>query len=241
VNKGRRCLLARRAPLFRVLGLFDRHTSSLTHGSPLPPPPSLTLRECPPPSSSTGIVIFDVSDPAGLPLTAVLQTLPATGTLYECDASDTVLAEITEDQLPHATHGIRLKFKPDLNDVSINKFTYIATNEHGLESAPSEALILIFEVENLPTAGEQAATQTGSNLDLSIAVSDPDSPFVSIFVDTLPERGALYYSADAFTSQLMEPFVDNFISLLIEQYGHEVLEFSTFWPGKRHKHTRAHR
>jgi len=58
----------------------------------------------------------------GLPVTVTSFSLPATGTLYECDASDRVVHQILPSELPKQAHGIRLKFEPSRDDETTNIF-----------------------------------------------------------------------------------------------------------------------
>ena len=61
-------------------------------------------------------------DPVGLPVTVTIFSLPTTGTLYECDASDRVVYQIFPSELPKQAHGIRLKFEPSRDDDTTNIF-----------------------------------------------------------------------------------------------------------------------
>ena len=67
-------------------------------------------------------IILSTYDPVGLPVTVTILSLPATGTLYECDASDRVVHQIFPSELPKQAHGIRLKFEPRLDDETTNTF-----------------------------------------------------------------------------------------------------------------------
>ena len=67
-------------------------------------------------------IILSTYDPVGLPVTVTILSLPATGTLYECDASDRVVHQILPSELPKQAHGIRLKFEPSRDDETTNTF-----------------------------------------------------------------------------------------------------------------------
>ena len=67
-------------------------------------------------------IILSTYDPVGLPVTLTILSLPATGTLYECDASDRVVHQILPSELPKQAHGIRLKFEPRRDDETTNTF-----------------------------------------------------------------------------------------------------------------------
>ena len=67
-------------------------------------------------------IILSTYDPVGLPVTVTILSLPATGTLYECDASDRVVHQISPSELPKQAHGIRLKFEPSRDDEKTNIF-----------------------------------------------------------------------------------------------------------------------
>jgi len=67
-------------------------------------------------------IVLLTYDPVGLPVTLTILSLPATGTLYECDASDRVVHRISPNDLPKQVHGIRLKFEPSLDDETTNTF-----------------------------------------------------------------------------------------------------------------------
>ena len=67
-------------------------------------------------------IILSTYDPVGLPVTLTILSLPATGTLYECDASDRVVHQISASELPKQAYGIRLKFEPRRDDETTNTF-----------------------------------------------------------------------------------------------------------------------
>ena len=67
-------------------------------------------------------IVLSTYDPAGLPVTVTIISLPSTGTLYECDASDRVVHQISPSELPKQAHGIRLKFEPSRDDETTNYF-----------------------------------------------------------------------------------------------------------------------
>jgi len=107
---------------------------------------------------------------------------------------------------------------------------YSATNSQDLTSAPSTVTISVLKSDDMPVALPQTAIlpASASMLDLTITTVDSDSPFVSLFVNSLPIQGSLYYSSSTTTSK-----VESFVNLSpspISQYGHKILETSTFYP-----------
>ena len=90
--------------------------------------------------------------------------------------------------------------------------------------------ISVLKSDDMPSALPQAATLPASAkmVNLTIATVDSDTQFVSLFINSLPIQGSLYYSSSTATSQI-ESFV-NLSPPPVEQYGHKILEASTFWP-----------
>jgi hypothetical protein len=86
---------------------------------------------------------------------------------------------------------------------------------------------------DLPVAEAQsAAIGSGGEVALEIELTDPDSPFVSIFIDELPVQGTLYYDdEERSTSAPMETYT-NLQPQTTEQYAIKILEASTFWPSE---------
>ena len=107
---------------------------------------------------------------------------------------------------------------------------YSATNSQNLTSASSTVSISVLKSDDMPVAFPHAATlhASANMLDLIIATVDSDSPFVSLFVNSLPIQGSLYYSSPT-TSSKVESFV-NLNPPPISQYGHKILETSTVYP-----------
>jgi len=107
---------------------------------------------------------------------------------------------------------------------------YSATNSQDLTSVPSTVKISVLKSNDMPSADQQTATLPASakSVDLTIVTVDSDSQFVSLFINSLPVQGSLYYSSSTATSQI-ESFV-NLSPPPIEQYGHKILEASTYWP-----------
>ena len=109
---------------------------------------------------------------------------------------------------------------------------YSATNSQDLTSVPSTVKISVLKSNDMPSADQQTATLPASakSVDLTIVTVDSDSQFVSLFINSLPVQGSLYYSSSSATSQIeVESFV-NISPNPIEQYGRKILEASTFWP-----------
>jgi len=108
--------------------------------------------------------------------------------------------------------------------------SYRATNSQNLTSAPSTVTISVLMVNDKPSSDQQTATLPASanTLDLTIATVDSDTKFVSLFINSVPILGSLYYSSSTATSQI-EPF-GNLNPPPVELYGHKILEASTFWP-----------
>ena len=109
---------------------------------------------------------------------------------------------------------------------------YSATNSQDLTSAPSTVTISVLKSNDMPSAELQIATLPASanTLDLTIATVDSDTQFVSLFVNSLPVLGSLYYSSSTLT---LTSRVSSFVNLSpppISQYGHKILETSTFYP-----------
>jgi len=107
---------------------------------------------------------------------------------------------------------------------------YSATNSQDLTSESSTVTISVLKFNDMPFADQQTATLPASanTLDLTIAIVDSDTQFVSLSINSLPVQGSLYYSSSTATSQI-ESFV-NLSPPPIELYGHKILEASTFWP-----------
>jgi len=95
--------------------------------------------------------------------------------------------------------------------------------------------ISVLKSDDMPSADPQTATlpAAANTLDLTIATVDSDTQFVSLFINSLPVQGSLYYSSSTSTSQ-----VASFVNLSpppIEQFGHKILESSTFYPSGAEK------
>ena len=174
-------------------------------------------------------------DPAGLATTATVISLPASGTLYELDAEESVLSEITTSDLPKQTHGTLIRFTPAPDNDATTEFEFTTTNSYGLTSPPASITISVFKNNDIPAAAAQTVTMEASALtkEFTVAVEDPDSTFVSVFVDTLPVRGKLYYDSET-SSSPVEQFT-NLHPPPIEQFGLKILETSTFWPDANKK------
>jgi len=105
--------------------------------------------------------------------------------------------------------------------------SYRATNSQDLTSAPSTVTISVLKFNDMPSSDQQTATlpTSANTLDLTIATVDSDTQFVSLFINSLPILGNLYFSSSTATSQI-EPFV-NLSPPPVELYGHKILEAST--------------
>ncbi|GMI41402.1 hypothetical protein TeGR_g6334 [Tetraparma gracilis] len=180
--------------------------------------------------SDSSPIILDMRDPAGLPTSATLVTLPSYGSLSALDSSNNVVGTFdSTTELPVST-TLRLVYHPDEDNARTDSFTYTATNAQGLTSEPGRVEVTMFTINDDPNVDDPNATLDDANEELviSIEVVDPDDAFVSVFVNELPATGTLYYSGDDMTKPV-EAYQPSFVGR-IDQYAAEVLEFSTFWP-----------
>jgi len=145
-----------------------------------------------------GTVILNPVDPTGFDTTNTILTLPTGGKLYESDGTDTVLRQITTDLLPFDTPNHRFKFVPFQDVVVTQYLTYTVTNAEDLTSEPGELQIDIYPDDDRPTALAQTEILSDSNgaVAVQVAVFDPDSEFVSVYVDRLPVQGVLLYDEE---------------------------------------------
>jgi hypothetical protein len=76
-------------------------------------------------------------------LVFTITKLPASGTLFECDAHDAVVREVESDSLPCEVHSNRVRFQPEPNDQTTNTFEYKVTNSAGLDSSVATVSISV--------------------------------------------------------------------------------------------------
>jgi hypothetical protein len=168
--------------------------------------------------NDSGPIILDMHDPAGLPTSATLVTLPSYGSLSALDSSNNVVGTFdSTTELPVST-TLRLVYHPDEDNARTDSFTYTATNTQGLTSEPGRVEVTMFKINDDPKVEDPSATLDDANEEhvISIEVGDPDDSFVSVFVNELPVTGTLYYSGDDMTKPV-EAYQPSFAGR-IDQY-----------------------
>ncbi|GMI22399.1 hypothetical protein TeGR_g2569 [Tetraparma gracilis] len=156
-------------------------------------------------------IILDMRDPAGLPTSATLISLPSYGSLSALDSSFNVVDTFdSTTELPVST-TLRLLYHPDENNALTDSFTYTATNTQGLTSEPGRVEVTMFKINDDPKVEDPSAELVDANEELvvSIEVVDPDDNFVNVYVTELPASGMLYYSGDDMTKPV-EAFQPSF-------------------------------
>jgi hypothetical protein len=163
-------------------------------------------------------IILDMRDPAGLPTSATLISLPSYGSLSALDSSFNVVDTFdSTTELPVST-TLRLLYHPDENNALTDSFTYTATNTQGLTSEPGRVEVTMFKINDDPKVEDPSAELVDANEELvvSIEVVDPDDNFVNVYVTELPASGMLYYSGDDMTKPI-EAFQPSFAGR-VDQY-----------------------
>ena len=150
-------------------------------------------------------VITRARDPAGLSYLITVTVLPATGSVYECDADDHVLGLITPDSLPHVCESARFEFAPAKDDQSQNVMKWTATNSAGLVSNEATSTFNIYTVNDVPVSPEQVEElpEGERGVVLEVVVADPDDKVLPVLIMDLPVQGKLYYDGGE-ESQLLE-------------------------------------
>ncbi|GMI29843.1 hypothetical protein TeGR_g37, partial [Tetraparma gracilis] len=160
------------------------------------PPTALDLSVTCVEDNDSSPIILDMRDPAGLPTSATLISLPSYGSLSALDSSDNVVGTFDSTaELPVST-TLRLVYHPDEDNAKTDSFTYTATNTQGLTSEPGRVEVTMFKINDDPKAEDPSAELVDANEErvISIEVVDPDDSFVNVFVNELPVTGTLYYS-----------------------------------------------
>jgi hypothetical protein len=182
------------------------------------PPTALDLSVTCVEDNDSSPIILDMRDPAGLPTSATLVTLPSYGSLSAFDSSDNVVDTFdSTTELPVST-TLRLVYHPDEDNARTDSFTYTATNTHGLTSEPGRVEVTMFKINDDTKVEDPSAELVDANEELvvSIEVVVPDDIFVNVYVTELPASGTLYYSGDDMTKPV-EAFQPSFAGR-IDQY-----------------------
>ncbi len=140
------------------------------------------------PSGNQGVASITVtlsgSDTDGSISTFTLNSLPANGTLY----TDSGLTTLAAPATPYAasTNQRELFFVPDPPFSGDTLFTYIATDNDGLDSLPATATITVIpnDAPLLATIGPQTVEE-GQLLSLPVSASD-DGPLTELDFDAAP-------------------------------------------------------
>jgi hypothetical protein len=168
--------------------------------------------------NDSGPIILDMRDPAGLPTSATLVTLPSYGSLSALDSSNNVAGTFdSTTELPVST-TLRLVYHPDADNARTDSFTYTATNTQGLTSEPGRVEVAMYTINDEPQVDDPSATVDDANAEVAIGIEvvDTDDTFVSVFVNELPATGTLYYSGDDMTKPV-EAYQPSFAGR-IDQY-----------------------